>query len=162
MKRSYQYSVRFIGIVLLFGLLSCKSEKEKMISLICEDNFTYWLKLNWDEEYHVHDSFYIRFGNDGSYGYYDFVRGSQFLQSEETDVLYPNHWEIKDDSTIVLKRNHPVVPQWSSDGYEKKIIYLTKDTMILSYDNSYFPEKVYKDTLVTPPDSIRKIIESYK
>jgi hypothetical protein len=130
-----------------------------MTSLICNDNFKYWLALNWDEEHHVSTSSYVRYGNDGRYGYYNFDRGGQFLPSEEDDIIYPNHWELKDNSTIVFKNKQASVPERSRDVmYEKKIVYLTKDTIILSYSSRYYPEKVYRDTLVTPPDSINELI----
>ena len=145
-------------VVLLLGLLSCESEEKRITRLICNDDFKYWLNPNWDSEYHVFSSCYVRFGKDGSFGSYNFVRGGQFLPSEETDVLYPNHWELKDDSVIVHKKNHPIVSQWNTIIHEKKINYITKDTMILSYESSNHPGVVFLDTLVTPPDSIMKLL----
>jgi len=136
MTQKNNYRLKFI-IIILLGLFSCQSKNEN-INLICNNDFKYWVCSNWDSEIKRFFPSYIRFGKDGSFEYYQFNQNGMLEPKIEeppglfsNDIIYPNHWELKNDSTIVYRKNNLFV-------YEKKIIYLTKDTMILSY-GLYYP-----------------------
>jgi len=141
-EKKNNYIQKFI-IIILFGLFSCQSQDEKTISLICNNDFKYWIYPSWDSEYKVFTKSYMRFGKDGSFGYYHFNQKGLLVPSEEpqgllsNDIIYPNHWELKNKSTIVYKIDHSIM-------YECKIDYLTKDIMVIPHS---VRDIVVKDTL---------------
>ncbi len=144
-------NIRFFYLFTLCSLfIFCTNKKVERYKIICNNSYRYWMLLDSDsvsEDNCLFFKYFDKYGNMKGYWLFKHRKNEQLMLDKVTDVIYPEYWEIFNDSTILFK--------WTKeDYYDLKIKLLNRDTLIIQDikgKNQY--------TYVTPPDSIKYLLK---
>lgn len=114
-------------IATVISLTSCSNNKIR--SIIVSNDSSYW-DLYKDGK--VYESYLFK--RNGVCRRFAIWKNGQQTPYPEEDVIYPNTWELLDDSDIMIR------------GFKRKIIYIKTDSMVLlnsiTSDKYFFRKRV--------------------